>query len=142
MNNFEAERLAVADALESVATGTIENINDYISDIGRVANTTEESINKLNNPSLNLKKLLEDSVAIYSYLRDKFHVQTITEARKCIEERKVDSKIIELWIEEGMFGIDMHLSNAVNIGYPELAKELEQKRKELLEDKDQTNASI
>lgn len=142
MNNFDAERLAVEDALESVETGAIENINEYIADIGRVANTTEESINKLNNPSLNLKKLLEDSVAIYTYLRDKFEVQTITEARKCIEERKVDPKIIELWIEEGMFGIDMHLSNAVNIGYPEFNTVLEEKRNELLNGKNQINASI
>ena len=135
ITQFDAERLAVDEALKDVETGDIENINDYIADISRVARTTPEGIGKLKNGSLNLKKLLEDSVNIYGYLRDKFEVQTVTEARACIEERKVDPSIIELWIEEGMFGIDRFLSNAVEIGYPELSDELEKKREEILSKK-------
>lgn len=131
ITEFDAERLAVTEALEEAETGGLENINSYIAGLDRVAKTTPEYINKLKNTSLNLKKLLEDSVSIYGYLRDTFKIQTVTEARACIADRKVDSKIIELWIEEGMFGIDMHLSNAVDEGYPELSYELKKKREEI-----------
>lgn len=70
---------------------------------------------------------MKKSIGMYAFIRDKYGAKTYGEAVRAISGRKIDSKIIQLWVEEGML-----VSNwkAAIRGYPEYRQEIERERDE------------
>ena len=104
------------------------DINSYIehltsrrsSNIGDVAPNSDE------------QKLAGYEIGIYSYLRDFHHAKTVGEAKITLEQRKIDPKIVKLWIEEKMALNSMEF-DAISKGYPEFQKDLERVRTDWIE---------
>lgn len=130
------ERLgAISSTLESVEKGYLNDISEYTF-----------ALNNIEKNGTYLDKLLEYSTIIYKYIEEKCGVNTLTAARKCIEKRdtRINPTTIHSWIKLGMFGIDMNLSNAAFIGYPEFKEELteqiEESRKIIQSEKEKKEA--
>jgi hypothetical protein len=71
-------------------------------------------------------KEIENSILIYSYLRDKLGAKNGYEALKLIMDRKIDSKVVNFWIDEGMS--DAEILFAIEMGYPELKEKIRQNK--------------
>jgi hypothetical protein len=66
---------------------------------------------------MGLSREYENMINIYSYLRDNFNVKTYGDITELFAERKINPKIIELWLDEEM--ISLEDSVYVSAGYPE-----------------------
>lgn len=97
------------------------NINDYIAAITTIARY---------NPELeDMNRDTENEITILSYLRDneKYKAKTGREAFDFIAKSKVDQKVVELWIEEGMTD-SPNIANAIKLGYPKLLEKIEENK--------------
>jgi len=89
------------------------NINDAIATLTLIARHGPRNVESNFN--------MENEILILAYLRDKHNATTANEALDLISDRKIDSKIIEFWIEEDMAG-SPNITRAIKTGYPELLK--------------------
>jgi hypothetical protein len=71
---------------------------------------------------------LENTLRIYTYLRDEYDIKTVGDGLRLLEDRKVDPKTVGNWVEKGMVRND--IAGAIAKGYPEYKdKALEQQYK-------------
>jgi len=95
------------------------NINDFIATITLIAR---------HNPELvDMNKDTENEISIVSYLRDKYGAKTGREAFDIISEGKVNHKVIEFWIEEGMIN-SPNIKKSIEVGYPELIEKFKENK--------------
>jgi len=87
------------------------NINDYI------ASSTDESHDPLSK-EIGISESLEKAIGMYAYLRDNTGARTVREALNALVQRRIDPKIVKLWVEEG-FCVNPKEYDAVKAGYPE-----------------------
>jgi hypothetical protein len=89
------------------------NINDAIATLTLIARHDPNNVESNRN--------MENEILILAYLRDKHNATTANEALDLISDKKIDSNIIEFWIEEGMTK-SPNITKAIKAGYPELLK--------------------
>lgn len=102
------------------------NINSFIASMSDIARNPIEPGSETDRRTAHS---LNRQVGMYSYLRDKTNAQTVGEAWQGLRQRKVDPKVVRLWVEEGM-AINRNEFDAVAEGYPELMEDLKRIQKE------------
>lgn len=95
------------------------NINDYLAILNIL------SANKLDgSPQENTKsEEIQNTIKIFAYMRDKNGAKNGYEALNLLNNGKIDKKIVELWIDEGMTQ-DQTISYSIENGYPDLKDKL------------------
>ena len=91
------------------------SINDYIAYLSEMNHIYTPLI--VNNPIYNNRPQM------YVYLRDRMGAETLEDALIILQRRRVSDRIVELWINEGLFEGTCY--EAIKIGYPELLPQLE-----------------
>ena len=78
---------------------------------------------------------LQKHIGFYDYFRDTLNATTVKDVHRMLSERKVNPRIVELWIEEGFLADQVRLYSTKR-GYPEYSEKLEEAqirvRKEIL----------
>ncbi len=117
------------ERLSEIEKGNVTDINEAIATYTNIS----LAVNGFENDDESSQKMVKDCANIamlYGYLRDTMKVTTTTDAAGLLEERKIDPKIVELWLEEGMIRPNYYLSNAIIKGYPELAAKIKRETKQ------------
>ena len=92
------------------------NINDYIAILtNEIKNTDLKETEKIGR---------ENNIKILAYLRDKKDAKNLSDAENILKEKKVDTKIVEFWIEDGMLSYYSDFFYVIRDGYPELKDKL------------------
>ncbi len=101
------------------------NINDYIAFLTEMNQIRAKGIR--GDPSY------RNMIGMYVYLRDEIGAQTYGEAMEAIRQRKVDHRIVAVWVEADFCkGGDLY--KIFTTGYPELQPTLDEMRRKKLED--------
>jgi hypothetical protein len=101
------------------------NVNDFIAILTTEANNNVSGM--FVHPEL--KEKAENVIKIFVYIRDKVLIydkdepKMVIDVLNAIANGKVDPKIIEVWIDEGM--ISGGIANLIKTGYPEFKEEIE-----------------
>jgi len=96
-----------------------QNINNYISQLTRWKKPPK---NELDFETMKRNESLEKAIQVVVYMRDKLGAETYEDILELLKDRKVDPKIVGLWLEEGMVRVSGEL-DAIMDGYPEFRKE-------------------
>ena len=113
IDQFSREAVRQADSRVPAEGYRSMNVNDYIATLTNY----REAMEALGHDGSGLDR----AINLYSYLRDKFGAQKVSDLGTILETGQVDPKIIDLWIEEGMIGGDLEIA-AVKAGYPDKAE--------------------